>query len=73
MEMRTILAHLFRQFDVRLAEPTASHDPATYQGVNRGTMGPQDLTKVGEQRADGSPRNKIGMHIHATRRESVGV
>ena len=69
MEMRTILAHLFRHYDVELAEPTKSFDPATYQGVNRRTMGPQDLGSPEETRADGSKRVRLGMHIHVHERQ----
>merc|ERR550514_2514170 len=62
MEMRTILAHLFRDFTFTLAAPTAGYDRETYQGINRGTMGPQDLNHP-EVRADGSMRPSLGMHV----------
>jgi len=68
MEMRTILAHLFRDFTFTLAAPTAGYDRETYQGINRGTMGPQDLNHP-EVRADGSMRPSLGMHVFATPRQ----
>jgi len=63
MEMRTIIAHLLRDFDFTLAPPTLGYDRATYQGVNRGTMGPQDLGGS-DYRADGSERARLGMHCY---------
>jgi hypothetical protein len=41
MEMRIILSHLFRNFSFALAEPVLKRDPASFLGINRGTMGPQ--------------------------------
>ena len=45
MEMRIILAYLLHQFDFELTGPVAGpgFDRAQFNGVNRGTMGPQDL------------------------------
>jgi cytochrome P450 len=68
MEMRTILAHLFRDFDFNLAPPTAGFDRNKYQGINRGTMGPQDISGY-DIRDDGSKRARYGMHCYAVPRE----
>jgi cytochrome P450 len=43
MEMRLILAHLFRNFSFALSGSTACFNQQSYQGINRGTMGPQNL------------------------------
>tara|TARA_B110000091_G_C13625162_1_gene394661 strand:+ start:215 stop:733 length:519 start_codon:yes stop_codon:yes gene_type:complete len=43
MEMRVILAYLFHHFDFSLAGTTADFDRKTFLGVNRATLGPQDL------------------------------
>ena len=43
MEMRVILCHLFHHFEFGLDGPSANYDPATFYGVNRGTMGPERL------------------------------
>lgn len=43
MEMRLILAMLIRNFNFELAGSSAAFNPETFQGINRGTMGPQDL------------------------------
>jgi len=64
MEMRTILSHLFRNFTFKLAPPTDAYDPSSYLGINRGTMGPQDLGGF-DKRSDGSNRNRLGMHCYA--------
>lgn len=64
MEMRTILAHLFRDFTFKLAPPTANFDRASFHGINRGTMGPQDISGY-DIRADGTKRARYGMHVFA--------
>jgi hypothetical protein len=46
MEMRIILSHLFRNFSFALAEPVLKRDPASFLGINRGTMGPQVCSTV---------------------------
>jgi len=46
LEMRLIMANLLKDFTFELSpEFKSKHNPATYVGVNYGTMGPQDLTK----------------------------
>jgi hypothetical protein len=70
MEMRMILAQLFRDFDFALAEPTASEPAATYQGNNAiGTLGPVDTLREPATRADGTIRPKLGCYVHATPRQ----
>lgn len=65
MEMRLILVTLFRHFNFELAGSSASYDPETFQGINRGTMGPQDLDKP-----PGSAPS-LGLQMRLTRRESA--
>jgi cytochrome P450 len=67
MEMRTILAHLFRDFTFTLAAPTLGYDRSTYLGINRGTMGPED-NGGGDVRSNGTVRSRYGMHCFATPR-----
>lgn len=46
LEMRLIAAHLIQNFTFELLpEFLERYDPATYLGINYGTMGPQDLTQ----------------------------
>mmetsp|Transcript_1282 Transcript_1282/g.1636 ORF Transcript_1282/g.1636 Transcript_1282/m.1636 type:complete len:195 (-) Transcript_1282:420-1004(-) len=45
MEMRAILCYLLRDFSFELTDEYSGVDPETFQGVNYGTMGPQDLTQ----------------------------
>ena len=42
MEMRVILAHLFRNFNFDLAPPTSLTPRREFVGVNRATLGPRD-------------------------------
>lgn len=66
MEMRTILAHLFRDFTFTLAGDTLEGQDSM-QGINRGTMGPQHMGNP-DRREDGSIRPSLGMHCYATPR-----
>lgn len=43
-EMRIILSHLFHRYSFELAEPASIYDRKRFLGINRGTMGPQDLS-----------------------------
>jgi hypothetical protein len=70
MEMRTILAHLFRDFSFKLAPPTEDFDRNAYQGINRGTMGPQDISGY-DYRDDGTKRPRYGMHCYAVPRNNA--
>jgi len=67
MEMRIILAHLFHNFSFDLAEPVKSRDFEKFRGINRGTMGPQDLgTPVGA-----APSLAMPMHVTPRRPSAV--
>jgi len=66
-EMRIILAHLFHNFSFDLAEPVKSRDFEKFRGINRGTMGPQDLgTPVGA-----APSLAMPMHVTPRRPSAV--
>jgi len=82
MEMRLILAYIFQVYDFSLAGPYKRFDiandpsmkeipvprhPDDFRGINRGTMGPMDLTHPSEERIWGK-RYNVGMHLHATAR-----
>ena len=43
---------------------SASFDRASFHGINRGTMGPQDISGY-DIRADGTKRARYGMHVFA--------
>ena len=45
MEMRAILCYLLKSFSFELTEAYENCDMSTFNGVNYGTMGPQDLYK----------------------------
>lgn len=49
MEMRAILANVFRRFTLELSEPYARHDPVHDGPIEnvQGTMGPRDVTPEG--------------------------
>ena len=61
MEMRLILVHLIHHFHFKLAPPTSNYDRATYLGINRGTMGPQNLA------APGLPSLGLNVQVEARR------
>lgn len=62
MEMRLILLQLFSHFQFELGGSTARYDPGTFFGVNRGTMGPQDLS------ADTNGPPRLALQLQVTRR-----
>ena len=43
MEIRVILAHLFHEFEFCLSGSSKTFDRKSFLGVNRATLGPQDL------------------------------
>mmetsp|Transcript_3323 Transcript_3323/g.8034 ORF Transcript_3323/g.8034 Transcript_3323/m.8034 type:complete len:545 (+) Transcript_3323:2-1636(+) len=63
MEMRVVLSHLLHNYTFTLAEPTAGADPSQFMGINRGTMGPEDLRGGGNPKAPA-----LGMHLKVQRR-----
>lgn len=69
MEMRLILAHLLANFRFELAAPTKHYDPKSFLGINRGTMGPQDLRQTASSVL---PSLGMQMHIHSRSRSHSG-
>lgn len=70
MEMRVILAYLFARFSFGLAPPTAGHNPSTFKGVNRGTMGPGAWTEaLAPESTSSLSSTLIGMYVYATPRQ----
>ena len=62
MEMRVILAYLFHDFTFELGGSTAGFDRVSFQGVNRATLGPQDLG------VDPNKPAELGLYVKATPR-----
>jgi cytochrome P450 len=58
MEMRVILAHLFREFTFALAKPTKDFERSSFLGVNRATLGPRDIG------VDPSQPAELGLYVH---------
>jgi len=65
MEMRVIMLHLLHCFDFSLGKITAGYRPDDFLGVNRATLGPQD---IGE---DPNKPAKLGMYFKITPRKAV--
>eukprot|EP00039_Didymoeca_costata_P009171 m.121292 g.121292 ORF g.121292 m.121292 type:complete len:588 (-) comp14386_c0_seq5:2725-4488(-) len=68
MEMRVILLHLFHNFKFELGGTTARYNPDTFLGINRGTMGPQDLGKT-----EGAPSLALQLQVTPRRDTQVAV
>ena len=62
MQMRVILCSLFRRFSFDLAPPTSTFDRKTFLGVNRATLGPQDIG------VDPSKPARLGLYLRLTPR-----
>ena len=59
---RVILLHLINRFDFSLGKISAAYQPENFFGVNRATLGPQD---IGE---DPNKPAKLGMYLKITPR-----
>lgn len=68
LEMRTILLHIIRDFRFELAEPTRSHDPNRYLGINYGTLAPADNSMKSRLVTNIGKRWLPGMFVYATPR-----
>ena len=69
MEMRVILAHFFRYFEFAVGGTSTGYNDKTFFGVNRFTMGPQDLAT-----GPGSPNGglpNLGMYLNITPRTGI--
>merc|ERR1711939_426323 len=72
MEMRAILAHVFRRFSFKLGGVLEHKDQSELMeslGVNRGTMGPRDLSNLDAKLPNGFPKVDLAMPLHATPRQ----
>lgn len=65
MEMRVILAYMFRDFTFELEGPWKTFDRTTYLGVNRATLGPRDLSIPSNEPA------KLGLYVKVLPRKRV--
>ena len=76
VEMRTIVANLFRRFSFSLSEPYRDENLAGPLEVALGTCGPRDVTPQGLQESAERCRQgmapKHGMWLHVTRRTPDG-